>query len=1123
MTLADGARLRVRPIVPADREPLADAFARLSERSRHQRFLAPKPRLSTRELDYLTDVDHVTHEALVAIDETSGDIVASGATRPATAAARWPTWPWSSPIAWQRRGIGHALAARLVERARANGITRLTGTALADNRRVRSLLDRLGFRVRSVGAGVVEVELDVAPARAAAPPRYRCAPRTVGQLLARAQGELGEHAREVTLDRAHGHEERLSDLAVGEAVARQLGHAPLARRQRLDPAQGHAPRLGAGGAQLGLGEVGQRRGARVMGDVERLAQHRARLGAPAGGAHQHPELGQRPRALERDPRALEALDALAQERLALAAARDRSGGAQGHPERALPAEGARELDLLPWPAVGPPRARRARRAPAPRPSARPGSPGTSTRWRGRSGRRRGCRSGPRSGGPGPGAGARAPGAARPRSASAPLRRRRSRRAPSPPARARPCSAEALTRMAAASLRYSGGAATSGASSSVRASPSAPCRSPEAQQQPRALGQAHAEEGGIARRAALGDAGVERDLRLGVRIGPHERDRRLGEPRQVGRLGDDPRARGERALGERDAGRRRLVGVDGDERRHRQDLARDVRVVGGAAHGAHARGQARRRRGVEHPGAGGHRLEQHARAAAVVGQPRGGQVDDLDRLGDLLAAAEDVGQDERGAEAHVVVAGRLRAPRAGGPRPRAGRRSPRPPRARAGSGRARRAPAARPGRGAGSWPPTPGRRGARRRARRRSAAPPSTRRRPARSPAGARPRARRCPRARRAARRRGGGRACARPAAPPRGSPRARSGARRPAGAAGRGCSRRPGGRPPRPPRRRRRRRGRPPARARRSPAPPPPGRAARRPAGRRLRRTSIARPTVRAPRASTRGASAAVGATPSSRSASTSSRTRKGTPPVVRRQAAAKSGSGARPRPVLDEAPDRAGRERRRAQHARERIGEQEREQRRGGALGLRARGHHERERQLLQPRQQEGQEAQGGRVGPVRVVDGEHERAVAAEVRAQPVEAVQHGERRVGGRHLLPVRARARQPQQPPGHAGRPLEQVVAGAGRDLGQGRLEQLAHDAEGEVALELAAARAQRPRARGVRERAGGADEGRLADARGPLDHEQAAVATLRARHRGLDARQLGVALEDVRAGPRRGAH
>jgi GNAT superfamily N-acetyltransferase len=180
MTLADGARLRVRPIVPADREPLADAFHRLSDRSRRQRFLAPKPRLSARELDYLTDVDHVTHEALVAIDETTGEIVGVG---------RYATGSGGGGAAadmalavvdgWQRRGIGHGLAVRLVERARANGITRLTGTALADNLRVRSLLDRLGFRVRSVSAGVVEVELEVP--RAQPPrPRYRGAARASG-------------------------------------------------------------------------------------------------------------------------------------------------------------------------------------------------------------------------------------------------------------------------------------------------------------------------------------------------------------------------------------------------------------------------------------------------------------------------------------------------------------------------------------------------------------------------------------------------------------------------------------------------------------------------------------------------------------------------------------------------------------------------------------------------------------------------------------------------------------------------------------------------------------------------------------------------------------------------------
>ena len=179
MTLADGARLRVRPIDPADRGPLADAFGRLSPRSRHQRFLGPKPRLSTRELEYLTEVDHVTHEALVAIDETTGHIVGVGRYATGSGGGVVADMALAVADAWQNLGIGHGLAVRLVERARANGITRLTGTTLSDNLRARSLLDRLGFRTRSVGGGVVELELEV-PGAVAPCPRYRGAPRTVG-------------------------------------------------------------------------------------------------------------------------------------------------------------------------------------------------------------------------------------------------------------------------------------------------------------------------------------------------------------------------------------------------------------------------------------------------------------------------------------------------------------------------------------------------------------------------------------------------------------------------------------------------------------------------------------------------------------------------------------------------------------------------------------------------------------------------------------------------------------------------------------------------------------------------------------------------------------------------------
>jgi GNAT superfamily N-acetyltransferase len=179
MTLADGARLRVRPIVPTDREPLADAFGRLSDRSRRQRFLGPKPRLSARELDYLTDVDHVTHEALVAIDETTGQIVGVGRYATGSGGGAAADLALAVTDAWQRRGIGHGLAVRLVERARANGITRLTGTALADNLGGRSLLARLGFQVRSISGGVLEAELDVPPAPRPRP-RYRVARRTSG-------------------------------------------------------------------------------------------------------------------------------------------------------------------------------------------------------------------------------------------------------------------------------------------------------------------------------------------------------------------------------------------------------------------------------------------------------------------------------------------------------------------------------------------------------------------------------------------------------------------------------------------------------------------------------------------------------------------------------------------------------------------------------------------------------------------------------------------------------------------------------------------------------------------------------------------------------------------------------
>src|SRR4051794_28656794 len=164
IALPDGSTLAVRPIGPDDRAGLADAFARMSDQSRYKRFMGPKPKLSDRELTYFTEIDHSTHEALVAVDPETGYIAAE---------ARYATGggdPSSADVAvmvvdeWQGRGLGPALLCRLVAAARAAGLARLTADSMATNRPARSIVNAVGFKLRTVHAGAAEFELPLAAA-----------------------------------------------------------------------------------------------------------------------------------------------------------------------------------------------------------------------------------------------------------------------------------------------------------------------------------------------------------------------------------------------------------------------------------------------------------------------------------------------------------------------------------------------------------------------------------------------------------------------------------------------------------------------------------------------------------------------------------------------------------------------------------------------------------------------------------------------------------------------------------------------------------------------------------------------------------------------------------------------
>src|SRR5260370_36963254 len=77
--LADGSSIRIRAIVPEDRDKLLDHFRRLSPESAYFRFMGPKKKLTEDDLDRFTILDYVRNFGLAAtrlrqrMEHTIGD------------------------------------------------------------------------------------------------------------------------------------------------------------------------------------------------------------------------------------------------------------------------------------------------------------------------------------------------------------------------------------------------------------------------------------------------------------------------------------------------------------------------------------------------------------------------------------------------------------------------------------------------------------------------------------------------------------------------------------------------------------------------------------------------------------------------------------------------------------------------------------------------------------------------------------------------------------------------------------------------------------------------------------------------------------------------------------------
>ena len=153
----------IRTLCSGEAPIVREIFDGMSEQSRRQRFIGPKPHLSQKELELLASIDYENHAAVVALDPATGRALGEAHLVRDSADPDVAEVAFGVVDAWQGRRLGTCLADRLARRARGFlsrrshmpcrplarrarelGVGRLRATVYAENRRAKALLRRQG-------------------------------------------------------------------------------------------------------------------------------------------------------------------------------------------------------------------------------------------------------------------------------------------------------------------------------------------------------------------------------------------------------------------------------------------------------------------------------------------------------------------------------------------------------------------------------------------------------------------------------------------------------------------------------------------------------------------------------------------------------------------------------------------------------------------------------------------------------------------------------------------------------------------------------------------------------------------------------------------------------------------
>ena len=225
VALRDGSHVRVRQGHRSDKQLLRRGFEHLGPEPRYRRFLAPMPQLTEAIVRYLTEVDHDDHEAIIALEEETGEGI--GVVRYVRSSERRDAAEFAVTVIddWQRRGLGTLLLEVISARAREEGITTFTALMLTSNQEMMDVLKSLGpVRVVDRDLGTVEIEMPI-PAVGLSPALSKllriAARNDVAVALAGRHGRLGAPRR------ALGGGDPLDDAADSQQQSGRMGRGIL--------------------------------------------------------------------------------------------------------------------------------------------------------------------------------------------------------------------------------------------------------------------------------------------------------------------------------------------------------------------------------------------------------------------------------------------------------------------------------------------------------------------------------------------------------------------------------------------------------------------------------------------------------------------------------------------------------------------------------------------------------------------------------------------------------------------------------------------------------------------------------------------------------------------------------